>query len=108
MSLIWDTQPWSLPYFAMQQCRNYNSCPKTQSSTRLVGSTDGDISFAPIIFPKLRDLVLHCNAKQVEMKSKLLEACEIAKEQYGNIKRTKSIMPESVAVLEFMGSKLYE
>jgi hypothetical protein len=65
-------------------------------------------TFAPIIFPNLRDLVLHRNATQVEMKSKLLKACEIAKEQYGNIKRTKSIMPESVAVLEFMGSKMYE
>jgi hypothetical protein len=65
-------------------------------------------TFAPIIFPNLRDLVLHCTATQVEMKSKLLVACGIAKEQYRNIKRTKSIMPESVAVLEFMGSEMYE
>jgi hypothetical protein len=65
-------------------------------------------TFAPIIFPNLRDLAPHWTATQVEKKSKLLQACEIAKEQYGNIKRAKSIMPESVAVLEFMGSKMYE
>jgi hypothetical protein len=65
-------------------------------------------TFAPIIFPNLCDLVLDFKATQVEMKSKLLKACKIAKAEYGNIRTAKSIMPESVAVLEFMGSQLYE
>jgi hypothetical protein len=65
-------------------------------------------TFAAIIFPNLRDLVLHSKVTQVEKKVKLMKACKIAKEQYGNIRTAKSIMPESVAILELMGSELYE
>lgn len=64
------------------------------------------ISFAPIVFPDLKEISLSRSANRAVIKSKLAKACKIATEQYGNIKRQKSILPESVLLFESFGEKM--
>jgi hypothetical protein len=65
-------------------------------------------SFAPVIFSDVYDLVLSPSATKVEIKDKLIEASRIAKDQYSIIKQRKSMMPESVALIEYLGDLMYQ
>lgn len=64
------------------------------------------ISFAPIVFPDLKEISLSRSANRAVIKSKLAKACKIATEHYGNIKKQKSILPESVLLFESFGEKM--
>jgi len=52
--------------------------------------------------------VLSPSATKVEIEDKLIEACRIAKDQYSIIKQRKSMMPESVALMEHLGDLVYQ
>jgi len=64
------------------------------------------ISFAPIIFHDLEKISLSRSANRAAIKSKLIKACKIATEQYGSIKKQKSILPECVLLFESFGEKM--
>ena len=64
-------------------------------------------SFAPIIFSNLHNLVLSLSATKAEIKDKLIQACRVAKDQYSIIKQRESMMPESVALMEYLGNLMY-
>jgi hypothetical protein len=63
-------------------------------------------SFAPIIFPDLRALILPSLATETEIKNKLIEACRISTNQYSILKNRKSVMPETVALMEDIGRQM--
>lgn len=63
-------------------------------------------TFAPIIIPNLSELVLAPDATKADVKSKLIEACRITTEQYGIIRARKSILPETVTLMEYLGSEM--
>ena len=65
-------------------------------------------SFAPVVFSNLHDLLLSLSATKAEIKDKLIRACRVAKAQYSMIKQRKSVMPESVALMEYLGNVLYQ
>ncbi|KAH7346548.1 15-O-acetyltransferase Tri3-domain-containing protein [Rhexocercosporidium sp. MPI-PUGE-AT-0058] len=58
------------------------------------------LSFAPIIFTDLDELVLSSTATRCEMRDKLLKACRMSTEQYINIREKKSMLPETVNLFE--------
>ena len=60
-------------------------------------------SFAPAIFADLQDLALTPSAMKEEMKKMLVRACGAAAAEYGKTRERKSMMPESVALMEFLG-----
>jgi hypothetical protein len=64
------------------------------------------ISFAPIIFPDLKEILLSRRADRAAVKSKLVKACKIATKQYGIIKSRKSMLPECVALFESFGENI--
>ncbi|KAH6679689.1 hypothetical protein B0J14DRAFT_581367 [Halenospora varia] len=63
-------------------------------------------SFTPIIFSDLHELVLSSYALQDEIREKLIIACKAATEQYSILKTRKSVMPQSIAVMEYLGSRM--
>ncbi|KAH8684788.1 hypothetical protein BGZ60DRAFT_523985 [Tricladium varicosporioides] len=63
-------------------------------------------SFAPIIFPNIHELALSLEASKDEIREKLVKACHIATEQYVILKTRKSVMPESIALMEYLGSQM--
>lgn len=65
-------------------------------------------SFAPIIFPNLQNLLLPPIWSSEEVRSKLLSACNTATAQYTLLKERKSIMPESVVLMEYLGQCMYQ
>jgi hypothetical protein len=65
-------------------------------------------SYAPIIFSELETLILSPSATQSEIRSVLIRACRVAAAEYGKIKARKSILPESVALMEFLGANMLE
>jgi 15-O-acetyltransferase Tri3 len=64
------------------------------------------LSFAPILFPDLREFPLSLEAGKEEIRSKLVQACSIASESYRKIRNRKSILPECVVLFEDIGQAL--
>lgn len=64
------------------------------------------LSFAPIIFPDLRELSLPRSAGAAAIKPMLVKSCKIATAEYGKIKARKSILPECVTLFESLGEKM--
>ncbi len=64
------------------------------------------ISFAPIIFPDRKEISLPRSANIAATKFKLVKACKIATEQYGNIQKQKGILPECVSLFESFEEKM--
>jgi len=64
------------------------------------------MSFAPIVFPDLQELVLSKYAMKDQIKAKLKKACLIATAEYGKIRERKSMMPEIVALTEAIGEAM--
>jgi hypothetical protein len=64
------------------------------------------ISFAPIIFGDLKELSLSRSVDRAAIKSKLVKACKIATEQYGNIKKQRSTLPGCVLLFESFGEEM--
>lgn len=66
------------------------------------------LSFAPVVFPDLQDLVLdHHNATKEETKQALMKACEVATKEYMKIRARKSMLPGSVAWMEEVGEQMW-
>ena len=59
---------------------------------------------SPIIFPNLEKLTLGEEATREEVREVLVRACLVATGQYGEIRRRKSMLPDAVALLEYLGS----
>ncbi|KAF4610365.1 hypothetical protein G7Y89_g15755 [Cudoniella acicularis] len=64
------------------------------------------MSFSPIIFHDLQNLVLEKNAGKEEVKRKLVESTRIASGGYEKLKARKSVLPEFVALAEDLGRKM--
>ena len=65
-------------------------------------------SYAPIIFSQLESLTLPTSATRPEIKDVLVRACKVATAEYVKIKERNSMMPESVALMEFLGANMLE
>jgi len=64
-------------------------------------------SFAPIVFEDLRELVIPPNAKTEVIREKLMRTSEIAREGYNGIKKRKSVLSESVVLMEYLGKMMF-
>jgi hypothetical protein len=64
------------------------------------------LSFAPIIFPDLRELSIPRFAGQAAIKAMLAKACKIATAEYEKIKIRKSMLPECVLLFESFADKM--
>jgi 15-O-acetyltransferase Tri3 len=64
------------------------------------------LSFAPVIFPDLRELSIPGLAGRRAIKPMLVKACKIATAEYEKIKIRKSMLPECVALFESFADKM--
>jgi hypothetical protein len=63
-------------------------------------------SFAPIIFPDLESLAVEKIPTREALREKLIAGCKIATEQYAQLKNRKSVLPESIALMESLGAMM--
>lgn len=66
------------------------------------------VSFAPVIFTDLQNFSLPQTATKSEIRATLINACQMATAEYSKIRRRKSILPESIALPEELGRKMWE
>ncbi|KAG4437997.1 hypothetical protein IFR05_006537 [Cadophora sp. M221] len=61
------------------------------------------LSFAPLIFTNIDELVLTSTATKCDTQEKLLKVCRMSTEQYTNIRERTSMLPECVNLFEDIG-----
>jgi hypothetical protein len=66
------------------------------------------LSFAPLVFPDLHELVLERKATQEEIKRTLVKACRMSTNEYVKIKERKSMLPKNVAWMEEVGEQMWK
>jgi hypothetical protein len=62
-------------------------------------------SFAPIDFGIVKDMILSRFATKVEIEYTLIKTSRVATVEYGKVRERKSMLPESVVLLEWLGRK---
>jgi hypothetical protein len=65
-------------------------------------------SFAPVIFESISDLRLSPMASKVETKEMLVKTCKMATAEYGKIRERKSMLPESILLMEDIGASMWK
>jgi len=65
------------------------------------------LSFAPIIFSNINELVLDSKASKRDTKDMLVKACMMATEEYVKIRERKSVLPECVMLMEDIGAGMW-
>ncbi|KAF2427534.1 hypothetical protein EJ08DRAFT_699518 [Tothia fuscella] len=63
------------------------------------------VSYSPIIFPSLEDLVLRPGASRAEVRDMLVKGCNVAEEGYKELREKTSVLPQMVALVEEDGMK---
>lgn len=64
-------------------------------------------SFAPIIFPDLQLLTLSHNSTPGNIRETLINTCKVAVTGYGELRKRLSVLPESVALMEYLGEEMF-
>jgi 15-O-acetyltransferase Tri3 len=66
------------------------------------------LSFAPVVFTGLHELVLGQKATKKDIKGTLVKACRISTNEYLKIKERKSLLPENLAWMEEVGEQMWK